>query len=216
MDQYVGSDVDKYRCFMSGEGEKNTKWRFGEPLNYDKVNKFFEEGRTPKVWPRGSLEEKVQNLVKTWEMELFHKTDPKDHKTVDISKLRIFVNGRHPSTPEGVAEIGRGYNMFLQTSLPKNARLYDPSKETVDTAHELFATTFPRGFAMEILEVYSGPPVTAYKFRHWGYMEGPFKGHPPTNELVEMFGVSIMELDENFKVVKMDLSTTEENYSPVS
>ncbi|KAJ0806459.1 putative NTF2-like domain superfamily protein [Helianthus annuus] len=204
MDQYKGSDVDKYRCFMSGEGEKNTTWRYGKPPNYDVVNKLFEEGRT-KVWPAGSLEEQVQNLVKTWEMELFHKIKPKDHKTVDVTKLKIVVNGRNPSTPEGVAEIGGGYNMFLQTSLPKNLRLYDPSEETVDTAHELFTTTFEKGFAMEILQVYSGPPVIAYKFRHWGYMDGPFKGHQPTRELVEMFGVSIMELDENFKVVKMEL-----------
>ncbi|XP_022026257.1 pathogen-related protein [Helianthus annuus] len=204
MDQYKGSDVDKYRCFMSGEGEKNTTWRYGKPPTYEVVNKLFEEGRTTP-WPAGSLEEQVQNLVKTWEMELFHKINPKDRKTTDVTKLEIIVNGRNPLTPEGVAEIGRGYNMFLQTSLPKNLRLYDPTEETVDTAHELFTTTFEKGFAMEILHVYSGPPVIVYKFRHWGYMDGPFKGHPPTHELVEMFGVCAMKLDENFKVVKMEL-----------
>jgi hypothetical protein len=31
---------------LYGEGEKNTKWRFGSPPNYDIVNKLFEEGRT--------------------------------------------------------------------------------------------------------------------------------------------------------------------------
>ena len=31
-----------------------------------------------KVWPAGSLEEKVQNLVKTWEMELVHKANVDD------------------------------------------------------------------------------------------------------------------------------------------
>lgn len=46
MDQYKGSDVDKYRCFMSGEGEKNTKWKLGVPPNYDAINELFEEGRT--------------------------------------------------------------------------------------------------------------------------------------------------------------------------
>ena len=66
----------------------------------------------------------------------------------------------------------------------------------MDTAHKLFTTTFPRGFAVEILQVYSGPPVIAYKFRHWGYMEGPFKGQPPTGELVEMFGVTTMEVSD--------------------
>ncbi|PWA79025.1 hypothetical protein CTI12_AA210190 [Artemisia annua] len=58
--------------------------------------------------------------------------------------------------------------------------------------------------SIEILQVYSGPPIIVYKFRHWGYMEGEFKGQPPTGELVEMLGVSIMELDENFKVSKME------------
>lgn len=73
-------------------------------------------------------------------------------------------------------------------------RLYDPAKETRESSHRIFTTTFPRGFALEILQVYSGPPVIAYKFRHWAYMEGPFKGHPPTGELVELFGVAIFEV----------------------
>ena len=37
---------EKYRSFLDGEGEKNTRWRFGEPPNYDAVNKLFEEGKT--------------------------------------------------------------------------------------------------------------------------------------------------------------------------
>ena len=98
--------------------------------------------------------------------------------------------------PHDVAKIGGGYNMFLQTSLPEKLRVYNYKEETVDTAHKLFTTTFPRGFAVEILQVYSGPPVIAYKFRHWGYMEGPFKGQPPTGELVEMFGVSTLEVSD--------------------
>ncbi|XP_023759493.1 pathogen-related protein [Lactuca sativa] len=202
MDQYKGSDVDKYRSFMSGEGEKNTTWKYGAPPNYDAVNKLFEEGRT-KIWPTGSLGEQVQNLVKTWEMEMFNKVNPQDYKSVDVTKLTISVNGRKPLKLEDVAKIGGGYNMFLQTSLPEDLRLYNPSDETVDTAQKIFTTTFTRGFVLEVLEVYSGPPVIAYKFRHWGYMEGPFKGLQPTGEIVEMIGVSTFELDEQFKIVKI-------------
>ncbi|KAL7618313.1 hypothetical protein Lser_V15G00285 [Lactuca serriola] len=202
MDQYKGSDVDKYRCFMSGEGEKNTKWKLGVPPNYDAINELFEEGRT-KIWPAGSLGEQVQNLVKTWEMELVHKPNSQDHKSVDVTKLTISVNGRKPLKMEDVGKIGGGYNMFLQTSLPEDLRLYNPSDETGDTSHDIFTNTFTRGFALEVLEVYSGPPVIAYKFRHWGYMEGPFKGQPPTGEIVEMIGVSTFELDEQFKIVKI-------------
>lgn len=37
---------DKYRTFLHGDAEKNTKWKFGARPNYDVVNKLFEEGRT--------------------------------------------------------------------------------------------------------------------------------------------------------------------------
>ncbi|GJZ91940.1 pathogen-related protein-like protein [Tanacetum coccineum] len=203
MEQFKGSDVDKYRSFMSGEGEKNTTWKYGAPPNYDSVNTLFEQGRT-KIWPKGSLEEQVQNLVKTWEMEMFHKVNPQDFKAVDVTKLTVSVNGRKPLTVEDIANIGGGYNMFLQTSFPEQLKLYDPNEETADTAQKIFTTTFTRGFVLEILEVYSGPPVIVYKFRHWGYMEGPFKIHQPTKELVEFFGVSVFKLDEHFKIVKIE------------
>ena len=42
----VTDQEDKYRSYIRGEGEKNTKWKFGAPPNYDAVNKLFEEGRT--------------------------------------------------------------------------------------------------------------------------------------------------------------------------
>ncbi|KAL8211525.1 hypothetical protein R6Q57_005962 [Mikania cordata] len=94
--------------------------------------------------------------------------------------------------------------MFLQTTFPEQLRLYNPNEETADLSQRIFTTTFPRGFVLEVLEVYSGPPVIAYKFRHWGYMEGPFKAYQPTGELVEMFGVSILKLEEQFKIVKIE------------
>ncbi|KAL2903982.1 Pathogen-related protein [Bienertia sinuspersici] len=194
---------DKYRSFIYGEGEKNTTWVLGSPPNFDIVDKLFEEGRT-KIWPLGSLEEKVQRLVKTMEMELFHKANPQDYKSIDATKFTFIVNGRKPLTLKELRQLGGGYNGFLQTSLPEEMRMYDPSKETVESAHHLFTTTFPRGFAFEILQVYSDAPVIAYKFRHWAYMEGPFQGHPPTGELVEFFGVAIFEVDEQMRVIKVE------------
>ncbi|XP_010244012.1 PREDICTED: pathogen-related protein-like [Nelumbo nucifera] len=194
---------DKYRSHIYGEAEKNTKWRWGAPPNYDVVNKLFEEGRT-KIWPPGSLEEKVQNLVKTWEMEMFHKTGFNDYKTVDPEKYRFSLNGRPLISLEEKRRLGGGYNSLLQTSLPEEYRCYNPDVETVDSAHQAFTTAFPRGFALEILQVYSGPPVIVYKFRHWGFMEGPFKGHAPTREMVELYGMAIFELDEQMRIVKVE------------
>lgn len=87
-----------------------------------------------------------------------------------------------------------GYNNFLRTKLPPEHRIYDPDSETVESAMATFTTAFPRGFAIEVLDVYSGPPRIAFKFRHWGYMEGPFKGHLPHGQRVELFGVCIFHV----------------------
>jgi len=36
-------ELDPYRLHMSGEAEKHTTWRHGDPPSYDWVNKLFEE-----------------------------------------------------------------------------------------------------------------------------------------------------------------------------
>ena len=181
-----------------------------------------------KIWPPGSLEERVQNLVKTWEMELFHKTSDADYKSFDSSNYTFSLNGKfffsieqqhcgagnlyltrswwincnshHFAGRKGISlaekrKLGGGYNYLLQTSLPTEFLCHNPAEEAVDSSHRAFTTAFPRGFAVEILHVYSGPPEIVYKFRHWGYMEGPFKGHAPTGELVELFGMAVFKVN---------------------
>ncbi|KAK1275829.1 hypothetical protein QJS04_geneDACA010030 [Acorus gramineus] len=194
---------DKYRSFIHGESEKDTVWRTGAPPNYDVVNKLFEEGKT-KEWPVGSLEERVQRLVKSWEMELFHKARLEDCKTLNPHKFTLCVNGRPGFNLGDLKQMGGGYNALLQTSLPKELRCYDPTEETMETSHDAFTTTFPRGFALEVLQVYAGPPEIIYKFRHWGYMEGPFKGRPPSGGLVEVFGLAIFTVDEVMRSEKVE------------
>ncbi|OVA15464.1 hypothetical protein BVC80_8411g9 [Macleaya cordata] len=198
----TGFSGDKYRSFIHGEGEKNTKWRFGAPPNYDAVNKLFEDGRTNE-WEEGSLEGKVQRLVKTWEMENFHKINKDDFKTMNPDNYKFSLNGRPPVGLDEIVKLG-GYNLLLQTSLPENLRGYNPAVETSESSHHTFITTFPRGFALEIVHVYSGPPVVTYKFRHWAFMEGPFKGHAPTGEKAEFHGIGIFEVDETMKIVKVE------------
>ncbi|XP_060192955.1 pathogen-related protein-like isoform X2 [Lycium barbarum] len=195
---------NKYRDYLTDEDIANTKWRFGPP-NYDVVDKLFEQERTHE-WPEGSLEEKVQRLLKTWEMELVHKADPNQFKTLDPNKFTISVNGRKGLRPEEAAEAGGSYNIFLQTSLPENVRIYNPDEETGESSQIVFRSVFLRGFAIEILQVYSGPPKIVYRFRHWGHMEGPFKGHAPTGELVEFFGIGTLEVEkESNKIVKAEM-----------
>ena len=95
---------------------------------------------------------------------------------------------------EETGKIGGGYNAFLQTSLPPKLRVYDPDQETNESSMAAFRQVFPRGFALEVVQVYSGPPVIVYKYRHWGYMEGSYKDLPPTGELIEVFGIAIFEV----------------------
>lgn len=194
----MASGEEKYRSLLRGDEEKNTKWRYGVPPNYDVVNKLFEEERT-KVWPVGSLEERVQSLVKNFEMEMFHKISRSDFKTIDLNKYTFSLNGRKPLAVEEVSKLG-GYNPFLQTSLPEEYRYYNAAEETAESSHRAFTATFLRGFALEIIQVYSGPPNIVFKFRHWGYMEGPFKSHAPTGERVEFYGVAIFKVNEKDKI----------------
>ncbi|XP_052484950.1 pathogen-related protein [Gossypium raimondii] len=103
-----------------------------------------------------------------------------------------------------IKKLGGGYNPQLQTSLPEELRCYDPEKETDESSHKAFVTTFPRGFAFEVLKVYTGPPEIVLKFRHWGYNEGPFKSHAPTGDLVEFYGVAIYRVDEGMKIGRVE------------
>ncbi|KAM3300689.1 hypothetical protein ACQJBY_041614 [Aegilops geniculata] len=113
---------------------------------------------------------------------------------------------RHQRAEAADAGGGDGYNAFLATTLPPEHRIYDPDAESVESATATFLTAFPRGFAIEVLDVYSGPPNPriAFKFRHWGYMEGPFKGHAPHGRRVEFFGVCVFHVDEDTKVEKAE------------
>jgi len=196
-------ELDPYRFHMYGEAEKHTAWRHGAPPTYELVNKLFEEGRT-KVWPNGSLEETVEKLVKTWEMELSHKTQIQDFKSIDPRNFSLRVNGRPALSGKEVLDMG-SYNALLQTSLPEELQYYKTSMETFESSHEIFRAALPRGFAWEVVQVYTGPPLVTFKFRHWGVMEGPFKGHKPTGEIVQFTGIAIAKVDEGLRIVEVEV-----------
>jgi predicted ester cyclase len=80
------------------------------------------------------------------------------------------------------------YNALLAGPILPAAGAYKSSHDV------LFRSAFPRGFAWEVVKVYSGPPVIAFKFRHWGHMEGPYKGHAPTGDKVEFYGVAVLKV----------------------
>ncbi|XP_045801185.1 pathogen-related protein-like isoform X1 [Trifolium pratense] len=193
---------DKYRSILQDEAE-NIQWRHGGPPTYDLVNQLFEEGRT-KEWPEGSLEETVQNAIKSWEMELSHKICLQDFKTIVPEKFKLFVNGREGLTAEETLSLG-SYNALLKSSLPENFKPYKANEETFESSHEVFKSAFPRGFAWEVIKVYTGPPEIAFKFRHWGFFEGPFKGHAPTGNMVQFFGLGTLKVDDALKVEEVEI-----------
>jgi hypothetical protein len=57
---------------------------------------------------------------------------------------------------------------------------YSPENSDFASSHKTFKRMMPT-FAWEVLEVYSGPPVVAFKWRHWGTMKNDYAGF---NELV--------------------------------
>ncbi|XP_020224965.1 pathogen-related protein [Cajanus cajan] len=193
---------DKYRSYIHDEAD-TTLWRHGGPPLYDDVNKLFEEGRT-KEWPKGSLEEIVQNAIKSWEMELSHKTRLQDFKTINPEKFKIFVNGREGLSAEETLSIG-SYNALLKNSLPQELKYYKADEESFESSHEAFRSAFPRGFAWEVIKVYTGPPEIAFKFRHWGFFEGPFKGHAPTGKIVQFYGLGTLKVDNSLKVDEVEI-----------
>ncbi|KAK1300376.1 hypothetical protein QJS10_CPB13g00843 [Acorus calamus] len=91
-------------------------------------------------------------------MEMVYKVRVEDRKTLNPQKFTFSVNGRPSITVAQISEMGGSYNAFLQTALPKELRYYDPAEETTKSSSDAFNTTFPRGFALEILHVYAGPP----------------------------------------------------------
>ncbi|KAK1389101.1 pathogen-related protein-like [Heracleum sosnowskyi] len=193
---------DKYRSFLH-DAEAETQWRNGAPPSFDQVNLLFEEGRT-KAWPEGSLEDTVQNAIKSWEMELSHKTRLQDFRSINPDKFKLIVNGKEGLSGEETLEMG-SYNALLKNSLPEELKYYKAEEESFESSHDAFQSAFPRGFAWEVLGVYSGPPTIAYKFRHWGFFEGPFKGHAPTGKMAQFYGMGVLKVDEALRAEDVEI-----------
>lgn len=74
-----------------GKNQSMLTWNHSPPFLAFKIELYIFV--VSQVWPAGSLEEYVQNLVKTWEMELVHKANPDQYKSFDHKKCVLGVNG---------------------------------------------------------------------------------------------------------------------------
>ena len=117
----------------------------------------------------GSLESMVENLVKNWEIEASHKMQVSDWRTVDPENYTFSINGGPPQDAEHMLKVGT-YNAIIAPS-----QYYDPAHSDFEKSHKTFRDMMPN-FAWEVLEVYSPPPVVAFRWRHWGVMKSDYIG----------------------------------------
>ncbi|CAE7580127.1 unnamed protein product [Symbiodinium natans] len=184
------------RAHMDEEG---IKWRYGGKPDYSLTNLLYLKGKT-KNHPEGSLELIVENLVKTWEMERSHKVDPDQHRSVDPEKFMIAANGWKKFNNKEANEVGN-YNVLL-AGCP--ASLYDADSITWEQSHDKFHDAFA-AFPWEVLEVFSGPPRVAFSWRHWGEFTGTYDGNKGSGELVELFGFGVASVDDQLRLVDVDI-----------
>ena len=76
--------------------------------------------------------------------------------------------------------------------------------------HKAFAA-----FPWELLEVFSGPPVVGFSWRHWAHFTGEYKNHKGNGELVELYGFGTAEVDENLKLIDVQIFYKPEQFLEV-
>lgn len=83
-------------------------------------------------------------------------------------------------------------------------KYYAPQHSNFEDSHVTFRNMMPN-FAWEVLEVYSGPPIVAFKWRHWVWMKGDYVGKDEDgstvtikshNEELDIQGVTVARLNE--------------------
>lgn len=117
----------------------------------------------------GSLPDLVEKLVKNWEIEASFKKELKDWRTVDPLEYTFSVNGGPPQSAEHMLEVGT-YNALIEPN-----EFYCPMRSSFEASHKSFKRMMPT-FAWEVLEVYSGPPTVAFRWRHWGTFKEDYVG----------------------------------------
>ncbi|MDF5718254.1 MAG: SnoaL-like polyketide cyclase [Rhizonema sp. NSF051] len=179
------------------EQSHDVEWRYGTPPDYTKSNENLAK-ESNKRHLEGSLEDIVQNLVRTFEMEVSFKNNPQEWLSIVNDQFRMSSNGGPAYTAEYAAQQGT-YNLFIS-----DTEHYKASEETFESSGQLFHNAFPNGFLWEVLEVFSGPPKIAFKWRHWGTFSGAYKDFAPTHEVVEVVGTSIAHVTDDLKILSVE------------
>ncbi|KAI6957243.1 hypothetical protein KC329_g18044, partial [Hortaea werneckii] len=144
------------------------QWRYGKAPDYSKTRKVWEEGKKMNH-AAGSLPQLVENLVKNWEVEASFKPRLEDWRTIDHERYSFAINGGPPQSGEHMLKVGT-YNAIIAPN-----EYYSPENSDFASSHKTFKRMMPT-FAWEVVEVYSGPPQVAFKWRHWGVMKNDYVG----------------------------------------
>ncbi|BAZ47413.1 pathogenesis related protein [Nostoc sp. NIES-4103] len=185
---------DRDRVIAESTG---VQWRYQTPPDYSRSKENLAKEST-RNHLEGTLEAIVQNLVRTFEMEVSFKTNPQQWLSIVNDKFRVSTNGGSEYTATDLAAQGT-YNLFMADS-----QHYKASVESFESSAQIFHTTFPQGFPWEVLEVFSGPPNVTFKWRHWGHFNGAYKDYAPTKQTVEIIGMSIARVTDDLKIISLE------------
>jgi len=158
-------------------------WRSGKKGDYTKVDAKYLNERIGSWDSPECLEHVVSNLVKTFEMELTKKMDPKQWVSMAPEVFKFRANGNEWVGTDKAVERG-SYNVLLSGA---DESLFD-TKMTFDESHDAFHQAFPGGFALEILKIYGSPPEVGFTWRHWGKFEGEFNGQQGDGRDINIIG----------------------------
>ncbi|MEO3704667.1 SnoaL-like polyketide cyclase [Trichormus azollae] len=175
----------------------HAEWRYQTPPDYTRSKENLAKESTCNHL-EGTLEAIVQNLVRTFEMEVSFKSNPQQWLSVVSDKFRLSTNGGKEYTAADLSAQGT-YNLFMADS-----QHYKASEESFESSAKIFHSTFPQGFPWEVLQVYSGPPNVTFKWRHWGYFQGAYKDFASTGETVEIIGISVAHVTDNLKILSIE------------
>lgn len=186
-------------------GDDTAKWRYGRAPDYSNTRKVYEETRT-KNHEAASLPNLVENLVKNWEVEASFKPQIEDWRTIDRPNYTFAINGGPPQSAEHMLKVGT-YNAIIAPN-----DYYSPETSDFDSSHKTFKRMMPT-FAWEVLEVYSGPPVVAFKWRHWGVMKNDYVGFNDKGEkirakahgkTIDIQGITVAKVDDKVRLQSVE------------
>lgn len=194
----IDGELAKYRALgferpTRSQVDETRPWKHSVP-SYDIADLAYFRGKS-KNHAAGSLESVVENVVKQWECEATH-LDFDDWQTVDHASYAVSANGAKKFIGEEGARAGN-YNWLLAGVDPS---VYDASKESFESSHEKFRGTFIGAFPWELLEVFSGPPVIAFSWRHWGLFNGEYEGRKGDGQVYDMYGFGVVKVNADLKI----------------